>query len=168
MDFNKLVNKRYSHRGYLDKEVENEKISYIINCANLAPSCANRQPWKIYVVKNPEIRAKLVKAYPREWFAESPIIIVVTGMEGENWVRQDGADYLMCDATIIADYFILAASEMELGTCYIAAFDEGIVRDALGLKSNEKPFFLTPLGYPKEGVTRERKRKQINEIVEFI
>ncbi|KAA0258518.1 nitroreductase [Deferribacter autotrophicus] len=165
MSFLELVNKRYSFRGYLDKEVEQEKIDYILKCANLAPSAANRQPWKIYLVKDYEVRKKLAEAYPREWLIEAPIIVVFTGITDNNWIRSDGKNYLMCDVTIIADYFILAATEVGLGTCYIAAFDEKKVIDALKLPENEIPFLITPLGYPKDGVTRPRKRKELNEII---
>ncbi|MGA1847390.1 nitroreductase family protein [Deferribacter abyssi] len=164
-NFLDLVNKRYSYRGYLNKDVEQEKIDYILKCANLAPSAANRQPWKIYLVKNYETRKKLAEAYPKEWLIEAPIIVVFTGIKDNNWIRNDGKNYLMCDVTIIADYFILAAAEVGLGTCYIAAFDEKKVISTLKLPENEIPFLITPLGYPKENVIRPRKRKDLEEII---
>ncbi len=114
------------------------------------------------------MKEKIYAGYDRDWFREAPLIVVFTGLMDENWVRGDKADYLMCDVTIIADYFILAATEQGLGTCYIAAFDEDVVHKALELPENEKVLLLTPLGYPKEGVTRERVRKSAEQVATFI
>ena len=161
-----IINSRFSYRGYLDREVEKEKLDYILECARLAPSAKNLQPWKIYIVKSKDVKEKLCNAYPRPWLKEAPVIAVFVGLKGENWVRADGEDYLMCDVTIIADYFILAATEQGLGTCYIAAFDRDGVVEALNLPENEEPFLMTPVGYPKPESRRERSRKQIEDIVE--
>lgn len=168
MDFLSLTNTRYSFRGFQNKAVEKEKLDYILKCSRLAPSASNRQPWKIYIVRNPETKKQLSQAYPRPWFAEAPLHIVFVGLTDTNWKRSDNANYLLCDVTIIADYFILAATEQGMGSVYIAAFDEQQVCKALDLPINEKPLLLTPLGYAKENVTRERKRKRIDEIITYI
>jgi len=170
MIFKELCEKRFSFRGFENKPVEQEKLDYIMECARIAPSAANRQPWKIYLIKNEDVKKSLVSAYNREWFAEAPVIVVFTGIEDENWVRNsDKTSYLLCDVTIIADYFILAATEQGLGTCYIAAFDPDKVRQALRLPKNETPLLLSPLGYPKANSTRERSRKEMDQIkVEII
>jgi nitroreductase len=165
MNFFELAGNRYSQRGYQSREVEQDKIDYILQCARLAPSATNKQPWKIYLIKDTQTKEALVKAYNKSWMMEAPLIAVFTGIQSENWLRKDGLDYLMCDVTIIADYFILAATEVGLGTCYVAAFDEQIVKQALHLPEKEKPFLLTPLGYAREGVTRERKRKDLKDFV---
>ncbi len=167
MNFFNLVNQRFSHRGYKTTPVENEKLDYILQCARLAPSASNKQPWKVYVVKDELLKKNIVESYNREWFAEAPVILVFTGLRGKNWTRSDGADYLLCDVTIIADYVILAATEQGLGTVYIAAFDEAKVARALNLPEDEIPLLMTPLGYPREGCTRERKRKEISDWVEY-
>lgn len=168
MSFLELANQRYSFRGFTDQKVEQEKIDYILQCSQLAPSASNRQPWKIYVIHDAATREKLSQSYQRDWFAEAPVHVVFVGLTDTNWKRKDGADYLMCDVTIIADYFILAATEQGLGSVYIAAFDEQLVRDALSLPQNEKPFLLTPLGYTKKNVTRERRRKNLHEITAIL
>ena len=37
MDFDDVINKRYSVRGYLDKEIEDEKLEYVLKAATIAP-----------------------------------------------------------------------------------------------------------------------------------
>ena len=50
MSFLDLVNKRYSVRSYEERQIEKEKIDYIMECVRMAPSAVNFQPWKFYIV----------------------------------------------------------------------------------------------------------------------
>ena len=61
MNFFDLVNKRESVRGYLDKEVEKEKIIKIIEAARVAPSACNAQPWKFVVVNDKNLVGKIAE-----------------------------------------------------------------------------------------------------------
>ena len=38
MEFIDVITERYSVRGYLDKEVEKEKLEYVLKAATLAPT----------------------------------------------------------------------------------------------------------------------------------
>ena len=50
MNVLEAMEKRYSVRGYLDKEVEKEKLDYVLKAATLAPTGVNYQPFKVYVI----------------------------------------------------------------------------------------------------------------------
>ena len=50
MEFIDVINERYSVRGYLDKEVEKEKLEYVLKAATIAPTGVNAQPFKVYVI----------------------------------------------------------------------------------------------------------------------
>ena len=50
MEFIDVITKRYSVRGYLDKEVEKEKLEYVLKAATIAPTGVNAQPFKVYVI----------------------------------------------------------------------------------------------------------------------
>jgi len=64
---------------------------------------------------------------------------------------------------------------LELGTCWIGAFDEAKVKEVLQVPENIKVVAMTPLGYPaeKEGIGSKiiktaivsGKRKPLEEIV---
>ena len=51
-NFLDLVKARYSARSYEQRAVEQEKIDYILECARLAPSAVNFQPWKFIIVES--------------------------------------------------------------------------------------------------------------------
>ena len=41
MEFIDVITERYSVRGYLDKEVEKEKLEYVLKAATIAPTRMN-------------------------------------------------------------------------------------------------------------------------------
>ena len=152
MDFDDVINKRYSVRGYLDKEVEDEKLEYVLKAATIAPTGVNNQPFKVFVIDTKKNKESLSEIYGAKWFVEAPYVLCVV------------ADI---DATIVMDHIILAATNVGLGTCYIAAFKADKAREFLNLNDNEVPVLFTPLGYGN-AEPRDTPRKEIDEFVEYI
>ncbi len=52
MELKGTIQNRRSIRKYQNLDVPNELIEDLIECARLAPSAKNRQPWKFVIVKN--------------------------------------------------------------------------------------------------------------------
>ncbi len=166
MKFSKLIQKRYSVRGYKPDEIEEEKLNVILEAARMAPTASNRQPFQIIVVHTKGREEELLSMYPREWFIQAPLVICVCGIPSEAWVRKDGKQYLGVDGAIVMDHMILASTELGLGTCWIAAFDEINTRKVLNIPDDIEPLLLTPLGYPavSPGI---KKRKKLEELVRY-
>ena len=85
MSFLELARKRCSIRKYAPKNVEQEKIDYILEAARLAPSAVNYQPWYFVWVQSAEGKAKLQEFYPREWFKQAPYYLIVCGDHQQSW-----------------------------------------------------------------------------------
>ena len=64
MDFSDIINKRYSARAYRPDAVEPEKLNAVLEAARLAPTAANRQPFKIIVVQTKGRQEELSSVYP--------------------------------------------------------------------------------------------------------
>jgi nitroreductase len=64
------------------------------------------------------------------------------------------------------DHLILAATDLGLGTCWIAAFDPTAAREVLELPDGVEPIVFTPLGYPADQL-RGKQRKAISDLVQF-
>ncbi|NYB51873.1 MAG: nitroreductase family protein [Methanobacteriaceae archaeon] len=164
MEFQDLIKKRYSVRGYQSKEVEKEKLEKVLNAARLAPTAVNKQPFRLIVVKTKGKEDELKKIYPAEWFAQAPVVICACAVKSESWTRRDGRNYVDVDTTIAMDHLILAATELGLGTCWIAAFDAEAARKVLKVPDNMEPLLFTPLGYP-DAEPRGMGRKELDELV---
>ena len=53
MNFLDLAKTRYSVRSYDPRPIEKEKMDYVMECARMAPSAVNFQPWKFFVINTP-------------------------------------------------------------------------------------------------------------------
>ena len=168
MDFDDVINKRYSVRGYLDKDVEQEKLDYVLNAATLAPTGVNYQPFKVYVIDTKKNKEALSEIYSAKWFTQAPYVLCVVAQTDKSWVRKwDNKNISDIDATIVMDHIILAATNVGLGTCYIAAFKPDKARELLQLEDSEEPVLFTPLGYG-DAEPRDTPRKEIDEFAVYL
>lgn len=132
-----LLNRR-SCRKFTSRSVEKEKIMEILECANFAPSPANKQPWQFIVTTNPkynlELRGKAetakeklavksgwkwLQSYRVDFITEVPVLIVVTGDPERNGAEQfldepsKGYEHASCAAI---QNILLAAHGLGLAT----------------------------------------------------
>jgi nitroreductase len=166
MNIVELIKKRYSVRSYRPDAVEEEKLQQVLEAARLAPTAANRQPFQLIVIHTADREAELRRIYRREWFVQSPLILCACGIPGEGWIRMDGKPYFDVDVAIAMDHLILTATELGLGTCWIAAFDPAAAREVLGLPDGVEPIAFTPLGYPA-GHPTPKVRKPLSDLVRY-
>jgi nitroreductase len=166
VEFLELVRARYSVRAYKPTPVEEEKLQQVLEAALLAPTAANRQPFRLIVITTKGREDELQRIYPASWFTQAPLIICACTIPAEEWVRMDGKGYADVDATIAMDHLILAARSLDLGTCWIAAFDPAVARKVLGLPAGVEPIAFTPLGYPADEL-RPKKRKSLSDLVRY-
>jgi nitroreductase len=166
MDFQNLIKNRYSVRSYQDKAVEEDKLQKVLEAARLAPTAANKQPFKLIVVKTRGKKEDLKRIYHADWFSEAPLVICACAVSKEAWTRRDGHCYMEVDVAIAMDHLILAAADLGLGTCWIAAFDAQAAREILKLPDDVEPLLFTPLGYPADE-PGTKTRKGLDELVRY-
>ena len=164
MDFNELVQKRYSVRAYKSDPVEDEKLGQVLDAARLAPTASNRQAFQLIVIHTKGREAELKRIYGPPFFVEAPLVICACAIPAQGWVRTDGKPYVDVDVAIAMDHLILAATDLGLGTCWIAAFDPTAAREVLALPEGVEPVAFTPLGYPADQPGR-KVRKPLTDLV---
>jgi nitroreductase len=167
MEFSELITKRYSVRAYKPDPVEDATLEQVLEAARLAPTAANRQPFQIIVIHTTGRETELRRIYGREWFTQAPLILCVCGIPAKGWVRgYDDKNYTDVDVAIVMDHLVLAATNLGLGTCWIAAFDPTAAREVLGLPEGIEPIIFTPLGYPADQLG-PKERKSIDDLVRY-
>ena len=164
MDFTELIARRYSVRAYKSDPVEEDKLKQVLDAARLAPTAANHQPFQFIVVRTADRQDELKRIYKAGWFSQAPIVICACAVPDRAWSRMDSKNYGDVDVTIAMDHLILAATELGLGTCWIAAFDPVAARQVLGLPEDVEPVAFTPLGYPADK-PKAKQRKPLSELV---
>ena len=170
MEFKKVVSSRYSCKKFSDKEVEDTKLTAILEAGRLAPTAKNLQEQKIYVVKSEEALAKIDAMTPCRYGA--PVVLVVA-FDKENVFVYPGEkkNSGIEDATIVATHMLLAAADEGVDSCWINFFDPDKLAEALGLPANEEILMLMDLGYAAEGagpLPNHSMRKPLEETVKYL
>lgn len=176
METLEAINKRASLKTHLStRDVEREKIVTILEAARLAPSAANKQPWRFIVVqgkKNVENVVTRAFGEPNQVVREAPVLIIVFVNPREN-AFPDGKEFCLIDVGLAMGNLLLAATDLGLVTHPMAAVDEVELRKILEIPDEVKFVVATPLAYPAEGSYEkaaqerlsQRTRKDLKELV---
>lgn len=166
MNFLELCEKRYSVRKYSAEAVSDEDLRYVLECARMAQSAVNFQPWKFVVVRSEAAKADIRRCYDREWFASAPLYIVALRDVNANWVRSsDGKPHGDIDVAIAVEHICLAAAERGLGTCWVANYDTALLNQLFG-DADHEAVAIVPIGHiAADCPYAPKKRKEMNLIV---
>ncbi|MEA2015319.1 MAG: nitroreductase family protein [Actinomycetota bacterium] len=161
-----LIEKRRSIRAYKSQNVKEEDLNYVLQAFRKAPSAKNLQPWKLVVVKDKKkINDLAIACNSQTFLSEAPVLIVACANINEAYGSMGGymSSYPI-DIGIALEHLILAATERGLGTCWIGAFKEKLVKDLLNIPEDVRVVAITPLGIPDEE-GKIKGRKALTEIV---
>ena len=168
MEYLELIRQRYSVRAYKPDPVPDQLLAQVLEAGRLAPTAANKQPFRIIVIHTKGREAELGRIYHRDWFTQAPLILYVCTMRAEAWKRTmyDGKSHADVDATIVMDHLVLAAADRGLGSCWIAEFDPAAAREVLGVPAEVEPVLFTPLGFPADQA-KSKARRPLEELVRY-
>jgi nitroreductase len=187
-NFSRLLELRRSVRVYEDKPVPTGLVRELIGEGCLAPSSGNGQPWKFIIINDralikrlsdeskknlvsdmektpghPSLRYEAaLKNEQFNVFYNAPCLLIVAGPTGLYSTRMDCA--------LFAAYFMLAAADRGLGTCWINLGshirDEGLKKE-IGLPADHMIVAPIIVGWPKTvPQAPERNEPQILKIIE--
>jgi len=158
---------RRSIREYNAKTIEPEKLTRILEAARLAPTARNQQDWKLILVKNPDIKEKLVDlASPQQQFLKGAPILIAACAMNPAYVMRCGHPAYLIDLAIVLEHIALQAVREGLGTCWIGSFDELKAKKVLNIPENFRVVELMSLGYPVQ-LPPARPRKPIQDLVNW-
>ena len=183
MELYETIKNRRSIRKYKSTDISNEIIEDLINCARLAPSAKNRQPWKFIIVKDKtkneiadimlekERKSKVslenkiynvkssVKA-TAQIMKEAPILILVFRPKDNNWIIGDS---LSIGGAI--EHICLRAIDLGLGSLWIRdiVYTQGEIANLVGENDMELISAIS-IGYPDQSPDY-KPRKKLNEVL---
>jgi len=164
----KTINDRRSIRFYETTKVKDEDIETILNCAKIAPSAVNRQPWHFVVLRDRTLMDE-ISAANKELALASGIPAEIERANEPNYdnfrgaqvailvAAEDAAPYGMADCANATLTMTLVATSMGLGSCYIASYAKALktpdyaeLLARLNLPEGYSPMFAVCLGHTAE------------------
>lgn len=175
-DYLDLVKRRESCRNFdITRFVEHDKLERCAEAAWIAPSACNGQPWKYLIVTNPELAQKLRPMMQdlgmNKFVNQCPVFAVVleepTKLKVSASQRFKDQNFAPIDVAFSASQFCYAATEQGLSTCIIGWFNEPKIRELFGLSKYERVRLILAVGYAATDQLREKKRKPLNDVIQF-
>ncbi len=190
------IKTRRSTRKFQQKPVELEKLQTIVDAGRFGPTGGNCQSNHFFVISNPEILKKLVelvqsafaKMELREDLYKSLQNSIRLSQKG-NYVFNYNAPALivvasqkeygnnMADVACAVENMMLAANELDLGSCYINQLkwlneDPTLLEylRSLGLKESERVYASVAIGYAdtESGLPNRKESPRTGNLVEFL
>ena len=147
MEFNTVLQRRYSCRAFSANPVEQEKVERILEAGRIAPTAVNKQPVHVWAVSNPDT-LEAIKGVTRSNYG-APLLLVVGCRPADAWVRRyDGKNGAEVDASIVATYLMLAAENEGLATLWVGSFDPALLKGILPESDGYEQVAIINVGYP--------------------
>jgi len=170
LDVFEVIKLRRSIRAFTEEEVSDEEIGRLLDAARWAPSAGNIQPWDFVVVKKPEVKRRLAEAaLDQAFIEEAPVVIVVCAdenMSGRGYGSRGATLYCIQDTAAATQNILLVACALGLGACWVGAFHESEVKEALNLPRGIRAVAIIPIGHPAER-PRPPYKRSLKEIVHY-
>ncbi|MDK2896666.1 MAG: hypothetical protein PWP04_786 [Candidatus Atribacteria bacterium] len=162
MDVIAALKERRSIRRFLDQPVEKEKLEEIVDCARLAPSANNLQPWEFIVVTDQLKKEAVAKLTDYgKFIKEAPVLIAV--------FCRDTTFYLE-DGSAATQNILLAAYGLGLASCWVAGNGTPYaepVRELLGVPTGYRLVSLIPIGYPAEEISGQKFKRDLKDVLHW-
>lgn len=170
MNIKEAIHQRKSIRKYQDKSIPEEIITELLDAARRAPSAKNTQSHKYFIVKDEMTKEILKKynAFKQPFVYGAPLIIICCAdpKQYPNSVDVDDTPehYALVDLSIASSFLVLRATELGLGSVFVAWIYRDKIKEALNIPKEYIIPFVLPIGYPAEN-PNPKSRKELREIV---
>ncbi len=156
-----VIRSRHSVRNYKDTPVEDKIVKDALDCARLAPTARNEQPWLFGTIRNRDTLREIASlAENARFIADAPICFAVFG--------QRNAKYYLEDCCAATTQLILALQSWGVGSCWVAGEKKDYAEDVrrlLNVPDGYALVSLLPAGYPEE--IDIKKKKILDEVMFF-
>ena len=155
------IKKRRSVRRFEPKPVDTEVIKEILDCARLAPTAINIQPWLFGAVTDDELKRQIADTTDHgKFIKDCAVCFAVFADTTQKYFLEDG-----CAAT---ENILLACTAHEIASCWVAGHKKAYVDSIRKLLNVPEPYTLIALiaaGYSNEKASPNKR--SLDEVTFF-
>ena len=155
-----VLKSRRSIRTYTSQAVPRSIIEDIVDCARLAPTAMNEQPWDFVVITDRTILKQIPPMLGHAEFAANAAFAILVLSHNTAYADED-----CCAAT---ENLLIAAAAHGLGSCWIAGTKQAygpVVAKAFGAPEDRHLISIVSFGYPAEDPIVEKR--SLDEVIHW-
>lgn len=158
MELFEAIEKRFSNRKYLDKQISDEDLNKILRAGMQAPIGRGKyEDMHITVIQNKELLDEISGLVDRSVFYKAPTLVIISA-------RDDGYGLDKENSACVAMNMLLAATALDLGSIYLNLViglikEHKEVLEKLNLPDGFIPVVGVGLGYADGSHIKEHKIK---------
>ena len=147
MDVKEAIERRRAYRSLDHIDISENLINDLAKVAQIAPSCANKQPWRlIFVYDEQELRNLFsVLSKGNKWVENTSMLIAVFSKPEDDCIIGERKYYLF-DTGMATAFIILRATELGLVAHPIAGFNEDKAKSLLNIPDDMRLITLITIG----------------------
>jgi nitroreductase len=156
-----IIKCRHSVRKFKPDPIEENILKDILECARLAPTAMNEQPWLFGVITGKETLAQIAALTDHGKFIAGAVACFAVFGEKK-------AKYYLEDCCAATENIIIALQAYGIGSCWVAGEKKDYaeaVRKALEVPDGYTLVSLVPAGYPED--ISLQKKKDIGKLSFF-
>ena len=160
-ELTQVIKRRRSVRKFEPKPVPENVVRDILDCARLAPTANNVQPWIFGAVADPDLRKQISELTDYgKFIKDSAVCFAVFAYSTTKYFLEDGS--------AATENILLACTAHGIASCWVAGHKKAYADPVRRLLNVPEPFTLIALiaaGYSKQKPSP--KKKPLEEIVFF-
>lgn len=172
--FDKFAFSRHSVRNYSSKDIPEKVISHCVAVAQKSPSSCNRQPIKVYAIKNQEKKMQILKLQSgNRGFGHlaNTIFVITSNLSLFQSFPERNEPAL--NAGLFSMSFLYALHQQGIGACSlnwcVSLNRDRSLRELLKIPDNEQVHLIISSGYlPEKFEVAASPRQEIEKILKFI
>ncbi|WP_188398056.1 nitroreductase family protein [Sporomusa sp. GT1] len=166
------IRQSHSIRNFKSEQIPDATLTRILEAGNMAPSAGNLQPWYFYVVQDVSVKEKIAAAaFDQEQINEAPTVIVIAAdpaRSNELYGERGAQLYCIQDTAAAAQNILLGAEGLGVAACWVGAFNETKVEEAIKAPPRLRAVAIICLGYSNEQPKEYKERLRLAEVAKFI
>lgn len=160
-----FLHKRSPYRAISPKPVEKERLSALLEAAQLSASCMNSQSWRFLVLDEPKAleQGRAALSQGNYWARTAPILMVGFSRVDLDCRPADGREYYLFDLGMAVQNILLQATEFDLVARPMAGFNPDNIREAFQIPPEYRILVVLAVGYKGDLSTLQERHQKISQ-----
>lgn len=162
MDVRQAIRQRRAYRSLDPVPITEALVKDLAEAVSLTPSCFNNQPWRFVFAYERQVLESLWEGLSRgnAWMKAASILVAAFSKRDLDCVVR-GREYYLFDLGMATAFLILRATELGLVAHPVAGFDEGHVKEVLGIPEEMTVITLIAVGRHSDTISPVLSEKQV-------